>query len=70
MDPSVIRQECGPATAGMVIMLMAHGWRVRRQGHRFRLYCPCGEASLPYSGASHDDVSHAARIVRQAAHCG
>lgn len=68
--PAAVRRECKPETAAVVIELMGKGWRVRRQGHKFRLYCPCGDGRpLVCNGTPRNDHTHAERLRRQAALC-
>jgi hypothetical protein len=65
----VIMKECKPQVGNVVVELLARGWRVRREGHKFALYCPCGESIIRVNGTPQNDHSHAIKIKRQAAHC-
>ncbi|GAB3471956.1 hypothetical protein GCM10027519_47630 [Kineococcus endophyticus] len=48
------------------------GWRIRKQGHKVRIYCPCGDADgrgAPVGGTVRDAGNVARRIRRLAEHC-
>lgn len=49
------------------------GWRIRQQGHGFRVYCPCdrseGGASAAVPGTSSRPATQARRLRRNAEHC-
>ena len=37
------RREVAPVIYQLLADLIGAGWRLRRQGHKFYLYCPCGD---------------------------
>lgn len=47
------------------------GWKLCKEGHWGKLYCPCGAActTIPVSGSPRDDGAHARRIDRLASRC-
>jgi len=51
--------------------LVAKGWRLRRQGHKFRAYCPCGhpEGQTRIDGSPKDMQRHRDRLERAAELC-
>lgn len=53
----------------VVERLMAKGWRLRDQGHKFYLYCPCGSGKVRVDGSPRDADWHATSIDRAAAKC-
>ncbi|MGN6128737.1 MAG: hypothetical protein ACTHOK_00175 [Nocardioidaceae bacterium] len=74
IDPRSIRRQVDDAIYEALLTLCEqHGWRLRVQGHKFRVYCPCGHAgggrgaSVP--GTSKHPESAARRLLRNAEHC-
>lgn len=63
------RQELKAEVYSVVKDLMANEWRLRRQGHKFKLYCPCGAVKLTVNGTPQNAANHAKRLRRLAAHC-
>lgn len=54
------------------LLVKEHGWRLRKQGHKYGLYCPCTEGRanfIPIPGTPKNPVHAARRIKRLAAHC-
>lgn len=47
------------------------GWRLRRQGHKFRFYCPCGPngTMLRVDGTPRNPEQQAKRLRREIGHC-
>jgi hypothetical protein len=66
-----IRRELDPAIFAVVSDLMRKGWRLRRQGHKFRMYCTCPDAppGIRVDGTPRNPSRRAVQIERQAAHC-
>ncbi len=50
----------------VVESLVAEGWSARKEGHKGRLYCPCGCSTIPVPGTPRD-VDVAAKRIREAA---
>lgn len=74
IDPKECRRELDKEVFEVVVELYRRGWKVRRQGHKFRLYCPCenrehGGRSIAVPGTSAKPVTQARRLRRNAEHC-
>ncbi|GAB4083311.1 hypothetical protein GCM10028783_42620 [Modestobacter muralis] len=71
VDVSAVRREVDPAIYSVLQDLEAANWRLRRQGHKFGLYCPCGEGGtwIRVDGTPRNPAGQARRIKRQAALC-
>lgn len=52
-------------------LLVAAGWRIREQGHRYYLLCPCGDprGRIRVDGSPRNPGNHARRILSEARHC-
>lgn len=71
-DVSTIRATIGPDQYAAVEPLAKAGWRIRRQGHAFRLYCPCPaepHSTVRVDGTPRNPTMQARRITRDAARC-
>ena len=69
-----VRSEIDKEVFGVVEELMGAGWRLRRQGHKFRIYCPCPDgdatrATIAVNGTPKNPSTHARQVRRAAAHC-
>lgn len=69
-----VRREIDDAVFDVVKDLMAAGWRLRRQGHKFYIYCTCDEESttrgrLRVDGTPRNPGTAARRLRRDAAKC-
>jgi hypothetical protein len=66
-----VRREVAPEVYAVLVELGSRGWRVRRQGHKFRAYCPCGDngSMVRIDGTPRSPVQHARRALREAGHC-
>jgi hypothetical protein len=49
--------------------LVAAGWTLAEQGHKYRLWCPCNEMFVRVDGSPRNPSWAARQILRQAAHC-
>lgn len=65
------RREVDPVIYELLQDLIAHGWRLRRQGHRFYVYCPCRDPDgrIRIDGTPRNPVAQARRARREARHC-
>lgn len=65
------RREVEPVTYRLLEDLVAQGWRLRRQGHKFYVFCPCGDPGgrIRIDGTPRDAETQARRARREAAHC-
>lgn len=68
---SDVRRELPPEVYAVLADLMSRGWRLRRQGHKFRVYCPCGDGAghFAINGSPRNPAAHARQLARQAARC-
>ncbi|HZL05997.1 MAG TPA: hypothetical protein VFE45_11380 [Coriobacteriia bacterium] len=68
---SAVRREVDPEVYAVLVVLDARRWRIRRQGHKFRAYCPCGSdgSSVRIDGTPRNPSQHARRVLREADHC-
>ncbi|UEJ82675.1 hypothetical protein Bra3105_17895 [Brachybacterium halotolerans subsp. kimchii] len=71
LSAKVVRKECKPPVAAIVIALMGEGWTVVRAGHKFRLLCPCehDQRSIKVNGTPRVPDVHAQQVERSARHC-
>ena len=63
------RRELPAVLYELVGELAGCGWRIRRQGHKFRLYCPCGTGTVRIDGTPQNAENQARRARREAARC-
>ena len=65
------RREVDPVIYQLLADLTGDGWRLRRQGHKFYVYCPCGDprGRIRVDGTPQNPHRQARRIRGQAAHC-
>lgn len=45
------------------------GWRLREQGHKYALYCPCGRTWVRVDGTPRNPGSAARAIARSCSRC-
>lgn len=66
-----LRREVHDDVFEVLIELERRRWRIRRQGHKFYVYCPCGAggSSIRVDGTPRNPVRHAHRVLREASHC-
>ena len=64
-----VRNEVDPLVYDVLKDLETEGWRVRRQGHKFYLYCPCGGGKIRVDGTPKNPGNQARRIRKIAGHC-
>lgn len=66
-----VRAEVPPEVYRAMVEMEKRGFRFRREGHKFRAYCPCGPGGsrVRIDGTPQNPSGHARRILRQAAHC-
>ncbi len=70
LDLSAVRREIHQDTYEVLESLVAAGWRLRRQGHKFLIYCcPCGADWVRVDGTPKNPTNQARRIRREAARC-
>ena len=71
VELSSVRREIDKEVYGALEPLAAEGWRLRRQGHKFLLYCPCGHGGtwVRVDGSPSNPKNHARRISSEAAKC-
>lgn len=61
-----------PAVRKQLIVLVKAGWKLRKEGHWGRLYCPCdngGCTTIPVSGTAQNPEQEVKRIKRIASRC-
>lgn len=63
------RREVPDVIYELLSELVGGGWRIRRQGHKFYLYCPCGTGKIRIDGTPQNAVTQARRARREAARC-
>lgn len=69
---SDIRRETKPPVYEVLLDAEELGWRIRRQGHKFRIYCPCGGetgTTIRVDGTPRNADSHSERVRREMRHC-
>lgn len=64
-----VGREVSPVVHRVLKELETKGWRLRRQGHKFYLYCPCGTGRIRVDGTPQNPDSQAKRIRREAERC-
>ena len=67
-----VRRELDKDIYDILKPLVAAGWTIRRQGHKFRIYCPCqgeGASTVRVDGSPQNPGTAARRIERHAARC-
>lgn len=64
-----VRREISPVVHEVLKELENKAWRIRRQGHKFYLYCPCGTGRIRVDGTPQNADTQARRIDRLAQHC-
>ena len=64
-----VRREVPPVVYDVLKDLESKGWRIRRQGHKFKLYCPCKEGTVSVNGTPKNPDNHAQRVRRLVEHC-
>lgn len=66
-----VRREVAPAIYEVMVELESRQWTFKRQGHKFRAYCPCGPegSMLRIDGTPRNPEARAKRLLREAAHC-
>ena len=71
LDPRIVRRSMAPEIYDVVIELHRRGWQLRRQGHGWRMYCPCGDRAgqfvIPHTPPSPGNVAR--RMRRNAELC-
>jgi len=68
---SDVRRELPKPLYDVVARLMGDGWRLRRQGHKFRLHCPCGDRRgwIRVDGTPRNADWRAREVDRASRHC-
>lgn len=71
VDLPSVRREIDKDVYNVLSKLVAADWRLRRQGHKFLLYCPCGPGGtwVRVDGTPANPKNHARRIASEAAKC-
>lgn len=71
LDVADASNEIHKDVLAAVRALVAVGWRLRRQGHKFYLYCPCGPegAQLRVDGTPRNATQRAKILLRDARRC-
>jgi len=69
VDPSGVRREVPDVIYELLLEALERGWRLRREGHKFRLYCPCGKGTIRVDGTPRSPEWAARRIRRDMARC-
>lgn len=71
LDAADVANEIDKDVLAAVRVLMAFGWRLRRQGHKFYLYCPCGPggAQLRVDGTPRNASQRAKILLRDSRRC-
>ena len=65
------RREVDPVIYDLLSELTRDGWRLRRQGPKFYVFCPCGDPGgrIRIDGTPRNSTLLARRARREAAHC-
>lgn len=66
---SSVRREVDDEIFAVLEEFEAKGWRLRRQGHKFYFYCPCGNGKVRVDGTPRSPSSQARRVRRELGHC-
>lgn len=71
VEPADVSGELHKDVLAAVKVLVEAGWRLRRQGHKFYLYCPCGDggAQLRVDGTPKNPSWQAKTLLRDARRC-
>jgi hypothetical protein len=71
VDPKDVSGEIHKDVLAVVRVLAVSGWRLRRQGHKFYMYCPCGSngAQLRVDGTPRNSTQRAKILLRDARRC-
>jgi len=74
LNPRDVRRSLKPEIYVVVVeMVETHGWKLRRQGHGYRLFCPCprsgGGRGVPVPGTPANPGNAAKRLRRNLEHC-
>jgi len=64
-----VRREVPTVVYDVLKELESKGLRIRRQGHKFKLYCPCKKGWVTVNGSPQNAGVHAKRVRQQAEHC-
>ncbi len=64
-----VRGEVSSVVHEVLKSLETKGWRIRRQGHKFYLYCPCGGGRVRVDGTPQNAENQARRVRREAERC-
>jgi len=61
----------GPNRVVLAALTEAHkaGWTIRRQGHKVRVYCPCGRDAVTVAGTPRVPEREARRVRAAVARC-
>lgn len=66
---SDVRDELKPPIYRVIKKYAKSGWRLRRQGHKFYFYCPCGEDWVRIDGTPRDADRRAKQIEQEIKRC-
>ena len=71
VDLKDVSSEIHKDVLAVVRVLTSSGWRLRRQGHKFYMYCPCGSdgAQLRIDGSPKNSTQRAKILARDARRC-
>lgn len=60
-----------PEVDRAIKQLLAAGWSIREQGHRYYMLCPCGDlrGRVRVDGTPKNPGNHARRMLSAARHC-
>lgn len=64
-----VRREVHKSIYEVLVEAEQDGWAVRRQGHKFWLYCPCGQGKVSVPGTPRSGDWAARRIRRDIRRC-
>lgn len=66
---SSVRREVDTEVFAVLEDFEPKGWLLRRQGHKFYFYCPCGHSKVRIDGTPRNPSSAARRIRRELSYC-
>lgn len=66
---SSVRREVHDEVFEVLEEYEERGWRLRRQGHKFYFYCPCGNSKVRIDGTPRNPSGAARRIRRELSYC-
>lgn len=71
LRPSTIRRSVDAEIFVVLLKLDDLGWKLSKQGHGYRVYCPCDTAGrgVAVPSSSGRKGSQARRLLRNAEHC-